>query len=92
MNDTGAAAEPDWLEAVKPSDPDMAARDPGMFAPLTYGEDVIFYEHLYSGQAKQSAVYEPASELWKDTFATLGDLLDARKAALQAEREAEAGQ
>jgi hypothetical protein len=92
MNDTGASTEHHRLEAVKPSDPVMAASDPGMFAPLTSDEAVILYEHLNSGRAKQGAVYEPASELWKDTLATLGDLLGARQAAMQADREAEAGQ
>jgi hypothetical protein len=89
VNDTQATAK---NPEVMPSDPDMAASNPGMFAQLTYEEDVVLYDHLYSGASKQSAVYEPVSELWKDTFATLGDLLDARQAALHPEREPEAGQ
>jgi hypothetical protein len=101
MNDTGAGR--DRLPSAEPSDPAMAASDPGMFAALSYDEDIILYEHLESGHAKQSAVYKPLSELWKDTNATLHDLLDARKmtrqaghdarqAASPAEREPEAGQ
>jgi hypothetical protein len=101
MNDPGAGR--DWLPSAKPSDPAMAASDPDMFAELSYDEDIILYEHLESGHAKQSAVYKPLSELWKDTNATLHDLLDARKitrraerdvrqAASQSEREPEAGQ
>lgn len=90
MNDTDAGR--DELPSAKPSDPAMAASDPGMFAPMTTGENQILSHHLTSGWYKQAAVYPTLSEPWKETFAVLTDLHDAHQAAHQAEREPEAGQ
>jgi hypothetical protein len=88
MSDTQAGPDP----LVVPGDPAMAASDPGMFAPMTSGEDMILRAHLISGWYKQSAVYPALSEPWKETAAVLDDLGDAWRTAYQAEREAEAGQ
>ena len=88
MSDTQAGPDP----LVVPGDPAMAASDPGMFAPMTSGEDEILRAYLISGWYKQSAVYPTLSEPWKETSAVLDDLSDAWRPAFQAEREAEAGQ
>jgi hypothetical protein len=88
MNDTQADTE----LTTKPSDPAMAASDPGMFASLTVEDNHILRAHLISGWYKQSAVYPALSEPWKETAAVLTDLAGAWDAAYQAGREAEAGQ
>jgi hypothetical protein len=88
MSGTQAGTDP----LVVPRDPAMAASDPGMFAPLTSGENDIPRMHLTSGWYKQVAVYPGLSEPWKETAAVLDDLGDAWRPAYQAEREAEAGQ
>jgi hypothetical protein len=90
MTDTTQALTRD--PTVRPGDPAMAASDPGMFAALTYDEDVILYQHLYSGWIKQRAVYPTLPEPWKETSAVLGDLTGACRGALQAGQEPEAGQ
>ena len=88
MNDTQADKDP----MTVPGDPAMAASNPGMFAPLSSGENQILRMHLTSGWYKQSAVYPTLSEPWKETSAVIDDLGDAWRTAYQAEREAEAGQ
>jgi hypothetical protein len=87
MSGTQAGKDP----MTVPGDPAMAASDPGMFAPLTSGENDILRMHLTSGWYKQSAVYPTLSEPWKETAAVLDDLGDAWRTAYQAEREPEAG-
>ena len=82
MNDTQTAA---GIGPV-PSDPAMAAADPAMFAPLTGSENGILSAHLSSGWYKQTAVYPPLSEPWRETAVVLHDLHGAWEAAWQAER------
>ena len=87
MNDTQADKDP----MTVPGDPAMAASDPGMFAPLSSGENQILRMHLTSGWYKQSAVYPTLSEPWKETCAVLDDLGAAWRLRWQAEHEPEAG-
>ena len=80
MSDTQPGPDP----LVVPGDPAMAASDPGMFAPMTSGEDMILRAHLISGWYKQGAVYPALSEPWQETEALLKDLSEAHHAAMQA--------
>ena len=84
MNDTQEATE---CNAV-PHDPAMAAPDPAMFASMTCGENTILNAHLTSGMYKQSAVYPPLSEPWRETAAVIDDLSSAWWANWHAEHPA----
>ncbi len=87
LTDTYADAGEPW----PPADPVMAASDPAMFAPLTQRENQVLNAHLFSGMYKQSIVYPPRSEPWRETSAVMDDLQEAWQAAWRAEREPEAG-
>lgn len=78
----------------EPRDPVMAASDPTMFAALTFDENVILNYHLKSGWYKQSAVYPPLAEPWRETCALFDDLRQALRPppGWRADREPEAGQ
>jgi hypothetical protein len=73
MNDTREATECNTV----PHDPEMAAADPAMFAPMTRDENKILNAHLTSGWHKQSAVYPILSEPWRETAALIDDLTSA---------------
>jgi hypothetical protein len=88
MSDIQAGKDP----LATPGDPAMAASDPGMFAPMTCGENQILNHHLTSGWYKQAAVYPTLSEPWQETAAILDDLGAAWRLRWQAEHQPEAGQ
>jgi hypothetical protein len=75
---------------MTPDRPEFGAPDPALFAPLTTDENHVLRYHLTSGWYKQSAVYPPLSDIWRETSEILDDMHAAWDIAFDAYRRARA--